>query len=220
MPPLADECLFLDINKLKLDGMLTPGYAYHLRWWRNGEETGTAGLVCDSTMRIRLLYRLEGPYIGEIGLDGRELAEILEDRDLDDSWLFYPVWIVHSSCHFGGWRSEGRTGSGQRGASERTWNDAGPARRGIRPSWATPGKRWRPRSAGSNWHAPTRSRSRCIPTSTCRCRIFPSSAARLRRRLIRLARDRASRVFAGPFFLLGFSTTRQASLGHRSYARE
>jgi hypothetical protein len=104
MPPLADECLFLDINKLKPDGMLTPGYGYRVRWWRNGEETGTAGLVCDSTMRIRLLYRLEGPYVGEIGLDGRELAEILERRDLDDNWLFYSVWIVHTSCHFGGWR--------------------------------------------------------------------------------------------------------------------
>ena len=92
------------INKLKRDRMLTPGFAYRLRWRRNGEETGTAGLVCDSTMRIRLLYRLEGPYVGEIGLDGRELAEILEDRDLDDSWFFYPVWIVHTICHLGGWR--------------------------------------------------------------------------------------------------------------------
>ena len=76
MPPLADECLFLDINKLKRDGMLSSGFAYPLRWRRNGEETGTAGLVCDSTTRIRLLYQLEGPYVEEIGLDGRELAEI------------------------------------------------------------------------------------------------------------------------------------------------
>jgi hypothetical protein len=53
MPPLADECLFLDVNKLKRDGMLNPGYAYSLRWWRNGEESGRAALVSRSTKVVR-----------------------------------------------------------------------------------------------------------------------------------------------------------------------
>jgi hypothetical protein len=64
MPPLADECLFLDINKLKRDGMLKSAYAHHLRGWRNGEEAGTAAVVCRSTMQIQLVYCLEGPYVG------------------------------------------------------------------------------------------------------------------------------------------------------------
>jgi hypothetical protein len=104
MPPLADECLFLDINKLKRDGMLKSAYAHHLRGWRNGEEAGTAAVVCRSTMQIQLVYCLEGPYVGEIGLDGPEIADILEDRNLDDRWITYTVPIVYTTCHFGGWR--------------------------------------------------------------------------------------------------------------------
>src|SRR5262249_8524600 len=43
-----------------------------------------AGRVCAGA-QPELVYCLEGPYVGQIGLDGREIADILEERSLDDA---------------------------------------------------------------------------------------------------------------------------------------
>jgi hypothetical protein len=76
--------------------MLTPGFAYRLRWRRNGEETGTAGPVCDSTMRLYLgnrhffcrhCYRLR--YACQLEHEWDRLLrrrEKLESRLGEDGW--------------------------------------------------------------------------------------------------------------------------------------
>ncbi len=107
--PLAESCLSLDIGWLHRNGVLRPPTGKAIAWqrsWRlaSGYESALA-IVCSSSMRIELVYYQEGDFVGEIGFDGLELVDAVENTPRNDErWIRYSVPIVYTTPNYGGWR--------------------------------------------------------------------------------------------------------------------
>lgn len=76
----------IDIRRLADQGMVTPGWAGHWRWYRDGDEIASVGLRVESRRKLRFIYTSSSRY-GD------------DETDHD-----YPVFLDYTEPHFGGER--------------------------------------------------------------------------------------------------------------------